>query len=233
MLAIFKREFKSYFKTPIGYIFLAAYYFFFGLFFSRYFEGGFTLVPQLLISMAMIVTFTLPIITMRLLSEDRRQKVDQLILTAPVRLSSIVLGKFFAAFLVYAIGFAPTVIFEIIVAGRVKVNVFSYFYALLGMFLLGAALISIGLFISSLTESPAMAAMITLVINILAIFMSSLAVLVDIDWLSKICDKLAFVSAVDSFEKTVFSIPDIVYFLSITAAFLFLTVRSLEKKRWA
>lgn len=233
MLAIFKREFKSYFKTPIGYIFLAAYYFFFGLFFSELFKAGSTAVPQLIISMAVIVTFTLPIITMRLFSEDRRQKVDQLILTAPVKLTSIVLGKFLAAFCVYAIGFAPTVIFEIIVAGRIKVNVFSYFYALLGMLLLGAALISIGLFISSLTESPAMAAIITLVVNIVAIFMSTLATLVNADWLSKICYKLAFVSVVDSFGKTVFSIPDIVYFLSITAAFLFLTVRSLEKKRWA
>ncbi|MBR5922938.1 MAG: ABC transporter permease [Clostridia bacterium] len=233
MVAIFKREFKSYFKTPIGYIFLALYYFFFGWFFSRLYEAGSPELPSLIVSMALIATFTLPIITMRLLSDDRRQRIDQIIFTSPVRLSGVVLGKFLAAFCVYAIGFAPTVIYEIIIASNIKVNVFSYLYALLGMFLLGAALISIGLFISSLTESPSMAAMITLVVNFIVIFMTDIANYVRIGWISKICYKIAFVSVVNSFGKMVLSIPDIIYFLSISAAFLFLTVRSLEKKRWA
>ena len=233
MIAVFKREFKSYFKTPIGYIFLAFYYFFLGLFFAELYGNGSPQVPELILSMSIIVTFTLPIITMRLLSEDRRQKVDQVLFTAPVKLSGIVLGKFFAAFCVYAIGFAPTLIFELLVAAKITVSFFSYFYALLGMLLLGAALISIGLFISSLTESPSMAAIITLAVNIIAILMTNIAEQIGVPWLSQICYKIAFVSAVESFGKMVLSIPDIVYFLSITAAFLFLTVRSLEKKRWA
>ena len=233
MSAIFKRELKSYFKTPIGYIFLAFYYFFLGFNFAELYAEGSPQVPQLLLYMAIIVTFTLPIITMRLFSEDRRQKVDQVLFTSPVKLTGVVLGKFFAAFCVYAIGFAPTVIFEIIVALKTSVNIFSYVYSLLGMLLLGAALISIGMFISSLTESPSMAAIITLAVNIIAIFMTTIAGLINISWLSQICYKIAFISVVDSFGEMVLSIPDIIYFLSITAAFVFLTVRSLEKKRWA
>ncbi|MBR6902322.1 MAG: ABC transporter permease [Clostridia bacterium] len=233
MLAIFKREFKAYFTTPIGFIVLAAYYLFLGIYFSIIYMAGSPDIPSLLIAMSVVVTFTVPILTMRLMSEDRRQKVDQVLLTSPVKLSSIVFGKFLAALCVFALGFAPTVIFEIIVASYVSVNVLSFIYALLGMLLLGSALISIGMLVSSLTESSVVAAILTLVINILVLYMSSLSSIINISWISAIAKKAAFISAVESFSKSVFSIPDIVYFLSITAAFLFLCVRSLEKRRWA
>ena len=233
MSAIFKREFKAYFKTPVGFIVLAAYYLFLGIYFSIVYSAGSPDLPSLIIAMAIVVTFTVPILTMRLMSEDRRQKTDQVLLTSPVKLTSIVLGKFFAALCVYAIGFAPTVIFEIIIATHVSVNVLSFIYAVLGMILLGAALISIGMLISSLTESSVVAAILTLVVNILVLYMSSISSMVGISWLSAIAEKAAFISAVESFGKSVFSIPDVVYFLSITAAFLFLCVRSLEKRRWA
>ena len=233
MTAIFKREFKGYFRTPIGYIVLAAYYLLLGIYFSLIYSYGSPDISSLLLAMSVVVTFTVPIITMRLMSEDRRQKVDQVLLTSPVSLTGIVLGKFFAALLVYIIGFAPSVIFEIIVASYVSVNVLSFIYALFGMILLGAALISIGMLISSLTESPVISAILTLVVNILVLYMSSFSSMINISWISNIIKKAAFISAVDSFGNNVFSIPDIVYFLSITAAFLFLCVRSLEKRRWA
>lgn len=233
MTAIFKREFKGYFRTPIGYIVLAAYYLFLGIYFSLIYSYGSPDISSLLVSMSVVVTFTVPIITMRLMSEDRRQKVDQVLLTSPVSLTGIVLGKFFAALLVYTIGFAPSVIFEIIVASYVSVNVLSFIYALFGMILLGAALISIGMLISSLTESPVISAILTLVVNILVLYMSIFSSMINISWISNIIKKAAFISAVGSFGNNVFSIPDIIYFLSITAAFLFLCVRSLEKRRWA
>ena len=110
MSAVFKREFRAYFSTPIGYIVVAAYWFFLGLYFSLIYSYGSPSVQTVIIAMSTIVVFTVPILTMRLMSEDRRQKVDQALLTAPVRLSGIVLGKFFAAMAVFAIGFAPTVI---------------------------------------------------------------------------------------------------------------------------
>lgn len=233
MTAIFKREFKAYFSTPLGFIVLAAYYLFLGIYFSLMYSYGIPDMPSLILAMSVVVTFTVPMLTMRLMSDDRRQKTDQVLLTSPIKLTSIVLGKFFAAMCVYALGFAPSVIFEIIVASYVSVNVFSFIYALLGMMLLGAALIAIGMLVSSLTESSVVAAILTLVINILALYMSSISSMINISWLSAIAEKAAFISAVESFGKTVFSIPDIVYFLSITAAFLFLCVRSLEKRRWA
>lgn len=190
-------------------------------------------VSEVIVAMATVIVFTMPVITMRLMSEDRRQKVDQALLTAPVSLTSIVLGKFFAALALLAIGFAPTVIFEIIVMTYVSVNIMSFIYTLLGMMLLGSALISIGMFISSLTESSVISAILTLVINILVLYMSSFASMINVTWLANIIEKAAFITAFENFGENVFSVSDVVYFVSISAAFLFLCVRSLDKRRWA
>lgn len=233
MTAIFKREFKSYFSTPIGYIVVAAFYFFLGLYFSLIYSYGSPDIATVIMTMSTIVVFALPILTMRLMSEDRRQKVDQALLTAPVGITSIVMGKFLAALAVFAIGFAPTVIFEIIIAVYVTVNVMSYIYAIVGMMLLGGALIAIGMFISSLTESSVVSAILTLVINILVLYMSSFASMINVEWLAKIVESASFITAFENFGANIFSIADIVYFLSIIAIFLFLCVRSLEKRRWA
>ncbi len=233
MRAVFKRELRSYFSTPIGFIVLAALYFFLGLFFSMIYSYGSPDVSQVIVAMSTVIVFTMPVITMRLMSEDRRQKVDQALLTAPVSLTSIVMGKFFAALALFAIGFAPTVIFEIIVASYVSVNIMSYIYAVLGMLLLGSTLIAIGMFISSLTESSVVSAILTLVINILVLYMSSFASMINVEWVANILEKAAFVTVFENFGENVFSVSDIVYFVSISAAFLFLCVRSLDKRRWA
>ena len=233
MSAIFKREFKSYFSTPIGYIVLAAFYFFLGLYFSLMFSYGSPYIENVVMTMSTIIIFVMPIITMRLMSEDKRQKVDQALLTAPVSLTAIVMGKFLAAMSVLALGFAPTIIFEIIVISYVSVNIMGFIYSLLGILLLGGALIAIGMFISSLTESTVISAIITFIVNILVLYLTSFASMINIEWLANIVNRLAFITVYENFGENVFSIYDIVYFLSIIAVFLFLCVRSLEKKRWA
>ena len=233
MTAIFKREFKSYFSTPIGFIVIAAFYFFLGLYFSLIYSYGAPDISTVVMTMSSIVVFALPMLTMRLMSEDRRQKVDQALLTAPVSLTGIVMGKFLAAWTVFAIGFAPTVIFEIIIAAYITVNIMSYVYALIGMLLLGGALIAIGMFISCLTESSVISAILTLVLNILVLYMSSFAEMIKAEWLAKIIEKASFITTFENFGANIFSVADIIYFLSIIAVFLFLCVRSLEKRRWS
>ena len=233
MGAIFKREFKAYFQNPIGYIFLAAFYFFLGLYFYIIYSAGSPDMYAVILSMSTVTVFAMPIITMRLMSEDRRQKVDQALLTAPVKLTSIVLGKFFAALALFAMGFIPTVIFEIVILSYLSVGLVAYIYSLFGIILLGGALIAIGMFISSLTESPVVSAIISLIINFMALYMSSLADMVKVEWIKNIINKAAFMNAFESFGESVFSVSNIVYFLSIIAAFLFLCVRSLEKRRWS
>ncbi len=249
MSAIFKREFKSYFTTPVGYIVLAAFYFFLGLYFYMIYASGSPEIGAVVISTYSVAVFAMPVITMRMMSDDRRQKVDQALITAPVKLTSIVMGKYLAALSVFALAFAPTVIFEIIIASKVSVNLFSYLYPLLGILLLGGALIAIGMFISSLTESPAISAILTLVINILVLYMSSFASMVSVPegsetffgkmWSSIVSgfatalEKAGFITVVENFMDNIFSVVDVVYFLSIIAVFIFLSVRSLEKRRWS
>ena len=249
MSAIFKREFKSYFSTPIGYITLAVFFFFLGYCFSIIYSYGSPDIATVIMAMSSIVVFIIPVLTMRLMSEDRRQKLDQVLLTAPIKLSSVVLGKFFAALAVYALGFAPTVIFQIIIAFHISINIMAYLYAILGAMLLGGVLIAIGMFISSLTESSVIAGVLTLVINILTLYMSSLSSMISVPegatgffstiWAKIVelfvafLDKTAFITVFNNFGENVFSIADVVYFLSIIVAFVFLSIRSLEKRRWA
>ena len=233
MTAIFKREFKAYFSTPIGYIFLAAFYFFLGIFFFTLFSNGSPAISKILSSMSTVIFFLLPVITMRTMSEDKRHKIDQILLTSPVKLSSIVLGKFFAALAVFAIGFAPTLIFEIIFAAFVSINIFSYLYSLLGIMLLGGTIIAIGIFISSLTESTVVSAIITFLINIVLILITLFTSIIQNETIVKIISAISFTNVFQSFSDTIFSIADIIYFLSFIAAFLFLSVRSLEKRRWS
>lgn len=235
MLAVFKREFKAYFTTPIGYIVLAAFYFFLGFFFvESFYKTGSPDIGSLVMLMQLVVIFVIPVLTMRLMSEDRRQKVDQALLTSPTKLSGIVTGKFFAAFSVYMLCFAPSLIFELITADHVPtLNFFPYFYSLLGMFLLGAALIALGMFISSLTESQVVAAILGIVSNLFILFITSIVSNLNVPFLMTLAEKLAFISNVQSFSQQIISFADILYFVSITVVFLFLCVRSLEKRRWS
>lgn len=248
MLAVFKREFKSYFTNPLGFIILAVFYFFTGYMFSNYYSAGAPYAEYTVLGVSQILLFITPVITMRLFSDERRQKTDQVLFTAPVKLIHIVLGKFFAALALYALGFAPTILYEIIFSAYVSVNVFYYIYALIGIVLFGASLIAIGMFISALTESPIISIVFTLVINIFIMlagsFSSSITAPTANNWLTKIWAWLVerfadflggmdFMSVLESFGDQAFAVKDVVFFLSVAAAFIFLTERALEKRRWS
>jgi len=251
MIAIFKREFKSYFTTPIGYIVLTIFFFFLGMNFTDYYSIGMPDVTAVMYGsvMLIVIIIALPILTMRLMSEDKRQKVDQVLFTAPVSLTSVILGKFLASFAIFAISFSPTVIFEIIFASKVDVNVFYYLYALLGIFLLGGAIIAIGLFFSCLTESAAVAAMFTIVVNVISVvvvdsiitkitmpdgtgFFDKIARWI-LTGIVALLEQLNFVNRASGFVSYVFRVEDIIYFLSVITIFLFLSVRTLERRRWS
>lgn len=233
MVAVLKRELKSYFNNPIGYIILAVFTFFSGMFFSVLYKNGAPNVENVISVMSTIAIFATPFITMRLLSEDRRQKVDQVLLTAPVKISEIVLGKFFAAFSLYAAGFFPTLIFQFIVAARVSLNWAIYFYALLGILLLGAVMISIGMFLSSLTESPVVSAALTFAVFLTVMLLGSFVESNNNVILSAINKAISFIDRFSNFIAGFFSLNDVIYMLSITGVFVFLTVCSVAKRRWA
>lgn len=233
MTAVFKREFRNYFSSPLGYVVLTALFAFSGIFFAMIFASGYADISYVISSMFTIVMFAVPILTMRLISEEFKQKTDQALLTAPVSVSGIVLGKFFAALAIFAIGFAPTLVYQIILAANTSLNWLFFFNAILGALLYGAALIAIGLFISSLTESQVVSAVLSVVISILITLLDSFAAMITNTFLSKLVGSLSFLGRFETFATGILDFSNVIFFLSISAVFIFLTVRALEKKRWA
>lgn len=233
MGAIFRREVKSYFTSPIGYIFLAAFYAYGGIMFSVYsLQSGYTKLDNLFSSMLIILVVLIPILTMRTIAEEKRSKTDQCLLTAPVGLTSIVLGKFFAAFLIYIIGMSCTAVFAIVVSAFGSPDWNVIVGNILALALLGGAYIAVGIFCSSLTENQIVAAVISFVALLAVSFLSTLGGLVNFDWVQKVCEKISFGERYYSFTGGVFDFSNVIFFISAIAAFLFLTVRVLEKRRW-
>lgn len=234
MIAIMKRDLRSFFTSPIGYVFLAVYllvcnYFFYGYNIS----GGASSLSYVFSNMLLVLVFLIPLVTMRLMSEEMKQRTDQMLLTAPVRVFDIVLGKFFAAMLVFIIALACTLLWPLIVTMFGDPAIFDIVGNYVAMFLLIGCLVSIGLFISSLTESQIIAAIFSFV-AMLALFMfSTIASAVDNVVVSAVLNWLSVFSRYSSFTAGVFSLADIVYYISVTVIFLFLTARVIEKKRWA
>lgn len=233
MLAIYKREFRSYFTSPIGYVFAAIILFFEGMFFSVLYSSGGTDISVVIGMLPTVMAFIIPVLTMRMLSEDRKLKVDQALLTAPVTISNIVMGKFLATFTVFAIPIAPTLLFQIIIAAKVSVNWLIYLNALVGVLLLGAVLIAIGMFISSLTESSVISCILTLVIFLLLTLIPALSSFVTAQWVLSVAEYAALFNRYNNFMGSVFHITDVVYLLSLIGVFCFLSVRAVEKRRWA
>lgn len=230
MSAIFKREFKSYFTSPVGYIFFAVALFFAGQSFCTVYSAGYTEISYVFSEMFSVSFLLVPVLTMRLISEDRRQKVDQALFTSPVSVSSIVLGKFFATFCIYALSFSITFVFQFILALYASLDWTVFLSNLVGVLLFGSALISIGLFISALTESQLVSAIGSFAVSILLLSMDNYT---KDNLLGKIISYISFSSKYNEFLMGVLNYANVIFFLSITALFVFLTVRALEKKRWA
>jgi len=162
MFAIFKRELKAYFLTPIGYLFMGLFLLLTGVFF--FFDnilGQSSQFIGFLGSMLLMIIFIIPLLTMRLFTEEKRQKTDQLLLTSPVSITGIVCGKYLAAMAVYCLTLLVTVSYAVVVAIYGDLETWGTVGSYLGFIFLGACYISVGIFVSALTENQLIAALIT------------------------------------------------------------------------
>lgn len=162
MSAIYKREFRSYFTSMTGYIFIAVLVAFAGIYFMAVnMYGGYPYFSEALSSTLPVFMFAIPVLTMRSLADEKRSRTDQLLLTSPVSLTRIVMGKYLAMISVFAI---PVVLFcacPLIIMQNGTGYPLSDYSSLLAFFLLGCTFIAIGMFISSLTESQIIASVCT------------------------------------------------------------------------
>jgi ABC-2 type transport system permease protein len=288
MGAVFLREIRSYFQAITGFVFLGLFLLFAGVVFTlaNLWSPGSSDFRSTLSTLTFLFILVVPVLTMRLLSEESRQKTDQLLLTSPVPLSGIVLGKYTAALALFTAALAVTGIYPAMLDAVGLVVPSEIFCAYLGAFLFGAALIAIGTFVSSLTDNQVSAALLTFgailftwVIDWLqqalpsdrtsgVVFAAVLALAAGVfvftttrAWWAAVAagavglaaTGLVYLLAAPAFDglivralrwfsllgryqyfgSGVLAVGPVLYYLSFTATFLFLTVRVIEKRRWA
>ena len=287
MTAVLRHELSSYFTNVTGYVFGAFWLLFAGIYTmvinlqsaSPYFE-------YVLMNMDFIFLIIVPILTMRVIAEERRQKTDQLLYSLPLTMTQVALGKYLAMLVIFLIPVAVIGVYPLVLTAFGAVYLPAAYGALTGFFFLGASLIAIGMFISSLTESQAVAAGLCFVVMLLNYFISSLASYVpSTAFASFLCvavcilvlglifrlltrsgfaalvltivlegglvaaytfrsadfqglfpnlmEQLSLFDRFYEFVNGTFDLTAIVYYLTVIAVFVFLTVQSLEKRRWS
>lgn len=235
MGAIYKRELRAYFYSFLGTLFIGSMLFLLGIYFSVYnLFMGYPHMGYALSSVVFLFLIGIPILTMRILAEERHQKTDQLILTAPLSVSGIVIGKFLALATVFAIPVGIICIYPMFLSIFGTVAFAESYLAVLGFFLYGLACIAIGIFISSLTESQVISAVITFGILFLGYVMSGICNMISTtgNLLTKILSVFDMVGRFDDLLNGSLQLSSIVYYLSVTILFLIFTVQSIQKRRY-
>ena len=287
MTAVFRHELSSYFKSVSGYVFGAFLLLFAGIYTTDInLNAGLTNFEYVLDYMCIIFLIIVPILTMRVVAEERRQRTDQLLYSLPLTMTEVVLGKYGALLVVFLAPMAVIGVYPLILSAFGNVYLPAAYSAWLGFFLLGAALLAIGMFISSLTESQAVAAGLCFLVMLVNYFITSLAgfisttsfasfasftvvilALAGIVWFMtrsglasgvlalvleavllffyagdtsafegffpEVMENLSLFDQFYQFVNGVFDLRAVVYLLSVSGLFLFLTVQSLEKRRWS
>ena len=234
MFSIFKREFRAYFTSPLGYVFLAIFYAFSGLFFYIFsLSIGSTDISGVFLMMFIVLMVFVPLLTMRLLSEDKKQKTDQLLLTAPVSLLSIVMGKFLAAYAIFVIGVAVMPVYGFVMSTFTTISWLPIWGNTVGLLLIGGIFVSVGLFVSSLTENQMIAAIGSFFVNLMILLMNTLTSALPSGIFKDVLASVSVYSRYSEITNGIFSLSSLIFFISVIFIFLFLTVRVLEKRRWA
>lgn len=246
MFAIYKKELRSYFLNAIGYVYVGVFLAISALICCYTTLGSQTYntsnyFTYIIFSFIVLI----PLLTMKLFSEEKKLRTEQLLMTAPVSIWGMILGKFLAAFtlflgsvLVSCINFFPLYIYAnaeglndayASAVGPVGISIIS---CTLGIILIGMAFIAIGMFISSLTENQLAAAIITVAIIVTMLVLNMVNEFIDNYVVRFIIDWICFVSRFASFSNGIFDPSALLYYFSITVVFLLLTVRVYDKRRW-
>ena len=286
MTAVYKRELKSYLTSMVGYLFIFFVLIVTGIYFSAYqLAAAYPKFEYTLSALTFVFLIGVPILSMRVLAEERKQKTDQLLLTAPVSVGNIVMGKYLALVTVYAIPVLVMCAYPLIMSKFGDVSFASAYTAILGFLLLGCANLAIGVFMSALTESQVVAAVLTFVLLFAFYMMSgissffsrtsvstcvafgllivaaaiiiyimiknvSISVITGIvgeatlaviyfvkpsvfeGGIQKILEVFDLSGHFSNFTNSILDVTGIVYFLSVIAVCLFLTIQSIQKRRW-
>ena len=234
MRAIYKRELKSYFTSPMGFLFVGLFIYFCA---TNFIDGP--ILRQLadpfytFRAANMLFVFLIPILTMRTFSEERAKKTDQLLICSPVSITKIVLGKYLSALSVFGVALIISIIFPITLSIFASISFKEVLCSYIGIILLWGTAIAIGIFISSLTENQIVALIISMgfflivyLINTLATtFINNPVIINLVSWIS-------IMERYDEIQTGILDSGSIIYYLSLTFSFLFLTVRVIDRRRY-
>jgi ABC-2 type transport system permease protein len=222
MIAIIKKELKSYLLTPIGYIFIGLFLLMFSLFFYEIYKYNVIKFEYLFYNGATILTFITPVLTMRMFAEERKNGTEQLILTSPVSIAGVVFGKFLAALNVIFIALLVSFMYFGIICYFGSPNIMVLLVTMLGFLLISGAAISLGMFASSITENQIIAGIITIAFLIMSLFIPDLG------------KEFQMVSIMDFYQKFptgVISLTEVVGAVSFAAMFIAFTIIVMQRRK--
>ena len=233
MLTIWKRELQSYFYTPVGYVFMGVFLTLSSvMFFLSILRERSSDLLTFLGQLGYLWMLLTPVLTMRLLAEERQKRTDQLLLTSPVSLPGIVLGKYLAAVTVMLLTVALTGLFALIVAIYGQVYPGELFVGYLGFILQGCAFIAVDLFLSGCAANQVTAAVLAFGVNFALWMLDMLESAVTVDALADILGFFSLYKRQEPFLMGQLSFASVGFALSMAAAFLLLTIHALDSRRY-
>lgn len=234
MLAIFKKEMRSYFTGVIGYAFLVIFLLVAGLLFC--YTTLFSMSADLSAYFTFMLLFSaiiLPILTMKSFSEEKKVKTEQLLLTAPVSIPSVVMGKFLASYAMYAGAVVFTSLYSLILLPYASLKFAVLLGNMIALLLVGMVFVAVGLFVSSLTENQLAAAVGTIAILLLLLGIGIVSSIIPSSYFIRfIFDALSVFTRFQNFTNGYFDVAGVVYYLSVAAAFVYFTIRIYDRRRY-
>lgn len=223
MFAIIKKELKSYFFTPIGWVFIGLFLAVVSFVFYQYtFTSGYLNFEYIIWDSTVVLAFIIPVLTMRMFAEEKKNGTDQLLMTSPKSIVSIVLGKFLAATLVVVIGTLLMFIYYGILRHFGTVSLTEPLVAMLGLLLLAMSYISFGMFVSSITENQIVAAIVSIGFFLILSFLQNYQGIVEIFSLVKMYQK---------FPQGIISLKEVVGYVTFILLFVSLTIIVLQRRK--
>lgn len=231
MSTIFKRELKEYFITPIAYIYLFAMTLVSAIYFIIMLMNGTASFESEFLLVFTITLLFVPLITMRLMCDEKKQCTMQLLMSSPIKIIDIVIGKFFAASVVYSLGLIPLLFYALSIDLSVKLNWAIILANLFGLALVGMACIAICMVFSAITDSQIVSAIAGFAAMIAILLVNTFAGSVKSTFIRSILYRFSFYNSYYGMTVGVFRISDIWFFITVVALFLFLTSQVLYRQR--
>ena len=233
MGAVYKKEMAGYFRSPIGYMYIAIFMCLTPMFFTEINLAGQTSsMSGMFYYINIVYIFLTAILTMGMIAEERNKKTDHLLLCAPVRVTEIVVGKYLAAISVLGITLVLSLVFPIIISMFGTMPIGRLISCYIGFAFLWMLFISIGMFISSLTESQFTAAVATFAILFALLMLENFISNIPTQWLANVVENFSPINRYNDFQAGTIYFGHVFYFLSLTGLFVFLTIQNVNRRRF-